>query len=97
MENAVNNINGDLSAVQFAKLTHCQLQFCASSIFSEIIKGEERALRVRKSFIYGGKLTGIGNHGVVGSGNVTAFKNMFDQRNKRLSAVLIFCGKKNRF
>ena len=49
-----------------------------------------------QGFIDSGKLAGIGNHGIIGSGNVAAFKYFFDQRHERLTAVLVLCGKQDR-
>ena len=79
MEDAVNDIDGDLSAVQFSELAHCKLQLGASGIFSEIIKREECAFCVRESFVYRGKLAGVGNNGVIGGGNVAAFKDILNE------------------
>ena len=91
VENAVYDVDRYLSAVQLTELAHRKLKLCASGIFTEIHKREKGTLSMGKSFIYGSELACICNNGVVGGGNITAFKDVFDQRNERFAAVLIFC------
>ena len=97
VENAVYDVDRYLSAVQLAKLAHRKLKLCASGIFPEVIEREERALRVGKRFVHCCELACVCNDGVVGGGNVAAFKDVFDQRNERFSAVLVFCAQKDWF
>ena len=89
VEDAVHHIGGDLSAIELSELAHSQLKLCAGGVRAQHIKGIERVFRMLECFTDGGKLAGIGDDGVIGSGEIATFERILNAGNERFAAGLI--------